>query len=186
MNIYSVMLFLHIAGALGSFVTLGLEWTSLHQIKNAVTSEQVRAWISIFNGTRRFGMVSMVTIVAAGIYLMASAWGSQAWIIVTLGAMVLMVVLINTFTRPRTLAIARAVTDGREEMPPIVRSLANDPLLWISIQTRVAISLGIVFLMTVKPGVGGSLITIVVSIVMGLASSLPMIRHKYVQERTVD
>lgn len=186
MSIYSFALFLHIAGSLGFFITLGLEWTSLHQIKNAGTSEQVRAWISIFNGTRRFGMASTLTIIVAGIYLMASAWGGAAWIIVTLAAMGLMIVLINTLTRPRTLAIAQVVTAGKGPMSSAVQSLVNDPRLWISIQTRMAISLGIVFLMTVKPGLGGSLLTISMAIVIGLASSLPMIRRKSVKESTGD
>lgn len=186
MSIYSFVLFLHIAGALGSFVTLGLEWTSLHQIRNALTLEQVRAWISIFNGTRRLGMTSMLIIVTTGFHLMVSAWGSVDWIIVTFGAMVLMVVLINTLTRPRTITIGRAVTAEKGPVSPTLQSLTNDPLLWISIQTRLAISLGIVFLMTVKPSLGGSLLTIGMAIVIGLVSSLPRIRRKYVQERPAD
>ena len=33
MNAYSIALFLHIVGALGFFVALGLEWTGLWQIE---------------------------------------------------------------------------------------------------------------------------------------------------------
>jgi len=42
MNDYSIALFLHVVGALGFFVALGLEWTSLRQIRGAATSGQVR------------------------------------------------------------------------------------------------------------------------------------------------
>jgi hypothetical protein len=52
------------------------------------------------------------------------------------------------------------------------RSLANQPLLWISVQIRVAIALGIVFLKIAQPDWSGSLITI------GAASVLPMSRHE--------
>jgi hypothetical protein len=186
MNIYSLVLFLHIAGALGFFVTLGLEWTSLRQILSATTSEQVREWMSISSGTRRLGMVSMLTIVIAGAYLMAAAWGSVAWLIVALGAVALLMALLYTLTRPRTAAIGRAMTAEKGPVSPTLRNLVNDPLLWISIQTRVAIALGIVFLMTVKPGSGGSLLTIGIAIVLGLALSLPMMRRERVQERPAD
>ncbi|MDI6694235.1 MAG: hypothetical protein QME21_04255 [Anaerolineales bacterium] len=186
MNIYSIVLFLHITGALGFFVTLGLEWTVLRQIRNATTSEQVRAWMSLSNGTRRLGMVSMLTIVIAGFYLMAAAWGGVAWLIVALGAVVLLMALLYTLTRPRMAAIGRAMTAEKGPVSYTLQNLANDPLLWISIQTRVAIALGIVFLMTVKPGLGGSLLTIGIAIVLSLALSLPMMRRKRVQERPAD
>ena len=39
MNDYSIALFLHIVGALGFFVALGLEWTGLRQIRSAMTLE---------------------------------------------------------------------------------------------------------------------------------------------------
>jgi hypothetical protein len=58
----------------------------------------------------------------------------------------------------------------------------RDPLLWASIQIRVAIALGIVFLMTVKPGLGGALLTIGVAIVLGLASALPGWGHVRLQQ----
>ena len=43
MNDYSIALFLHIVGALGFFVALGLEWTGLGQIRSAMTLERVSA-----------------------------------------------------------------------------------------------------------------------------------------------
>jgi hypothetical protein len=49
-----------------------------------------------------------------------------------------------------------------------LRDLLRHPLLWIAIQTRVALASGIVFPMTVKPDVGGSLLTIGVATVLGL------------------
>jgi hypothetical protein len=44
----------------------------------------------------------------------------------------------------------------------------NDPNLWISIHTRTAILLGIVFLKIAKPDLGGSLLIISVVIILVL------------------
>jgi hypothetical protein len=182
MNYYSIALFLHVVGALGFFVALGLEWTGLWQIRRATTSEQIRAWMGISNSARSLGIASMLAILISGFYMMATAWGSVAWIIVALGALVLLVVLTMALTGPRMAAIGGALTTEKGPVSHTLQNLANHPLLWISIQTRVAIALGIVFLMTVKPDLGGSLLTIGVATVLGLASALPMPRRERVQE----
>jgi hypothetical protein len=57
-----------------------------------------------------------------------------------------------------------------------IHGLANHPLLWISIQTRIAIVLGIVFLKTAKPDWVGALVTVIVAVVFGIASALSVSR----------
>jgi hypothetical protein len=131
------------------------------------------------------GMISMLTLLAAGFYMMAIAWGAVAWIMVTLGAIVVMIPAI-VLTRRRMMAIGRTVSTERGPVSPALSQLLHDPMLTISLQTRVAIALGIVFLMTVKPGLGGSLLTIAVAIVLGLASALSMPRRVRVQEGQAD
>ena len=186
MNGYSITLFLHIVGALGFFVALGLEWTGLWQIRSAITPEQVRGWMGILKSVRKVGFASMLTTVISGFYMMATVWGSVAWVIVSLGALVLVIVLSVALTGPRMAAIGRALASEKVPLSQAFYSLANHPLLWISIQTRLAIALGIVFLKTAKPDLGGSLITIGVAIVLGLASALPVPRHEKAQEGSAD
>ncbi len=182
MNDYSIALFLHIVGALGFFVALGVEWTSLRRLWRATTTEQVREWIRVPTGVHRVGMASMLTLLISGFYMMATVWGGVAWIIVTLGSLIPIAVLAMAVTRRRMAAIERAVTGEHGALSPTLRQLLHDPLLWLSLQTRVAIALGIVFLMTVKPDLVGSLLTIGVAIVLGLASALPILGRERVQE----
>jgi hypothetical protein len=186
MNYYSIALFFHIVGALGVFVALGLEWTGLRQIRGATTSEQVRVWMRISNSTRRLGIASMLTILVSGFYMMATVWGGVAWIIVAFWTLVLLVVLGLALTGPRMAALGRALATEHGTVSPTLQHLANHPLLWISIQTRVAIALGIIFLMTVKPDLGGSLLTIGVALVLGLASALPIPGRERVQEEPAE
>lgn len=182
MNVYSIALFFHIVGALGFFAALGLEWAGLRQIRNATTSEQVRQGMRISGSTRKLGMASMLTILIFGVYLAAVAWGGPAWITVTLGGMVVMMALSAALSGPRMAALGRALTTEKGPLSHSLQQLASDPLLWISIQTRVAITVGIVFLMTVKPGLGGSLLTIGAAFMLGLAAALPTKRSQRVQE----
>lgn len=180
MNDYSIALFLHIAGVLGLAVALGLEWTGLWQIQRATLPDQVRSWMGILKGVRRVGFASMLTTVLTGIYMMMTVWGGVAWVTVSIGALVLVIALAQALTALRMTAIGRACMTA--STPQTFHSLASDSLLWISIQTRIAIILGIVFLKTAKPDWGGSLVTIGVAIVLGIASALLASRRERAQD----
>jgi hypothetical protein len=174
MNNYSIALFFHIVGALGFFLALGLEWTGLWQLRSALLSQEVRAWMGLFKSARRGGFASMLAVVISGVYLMATAWGRVAWLIVTVGSLVVVIVLSLALSGPRMAAIGRALATEQGALSQTFHRLANHPLLWISIQTRVAISLGIVLLKTTRPDLSVSLLIIGGAMVLGLASALPM------------
>jgi hypothetical protein len=186
MNIYSIALFLHIVGALGLSVALGLEWTGLRQIRSAVLPEQVRAWMGILKSTNKVGFPSMLTTVLTGIYMMLKAWGWAPWIVVTIGSLVLVIALSVALSKPRMMAIGQALAKEKGPASPTFHNLVNHPILWISLQTRVTIVLGIVFLKIIKPDLGGSLLTIGVAIMLGLASALPMPRRERAAEGSAD
>lgn len=183
MNYYPIVKFIHIVGALGYFAALGLEWMSLRQLRRATTVEQVREWIRLPVEMRRVGMISMVILLATGIFMMMTVLHGIAWIFVALGSLVPMPVLAMAVSRPRMAAIERSVTAEHRTISPALRKLLHHPLLWIEIQTRVAIALGIVFLMSVKPDLIVSLLTIGVAIIIGLASSLPLRDRERTQEK---
>lgn len=186
MNLYSIALFLHIVGALGVFVALGLEWTGLRQVRDAISPDQVLDWMRILKNTNKVGFSSMLTTVITGIYLVLKAWGWVPWILVVLGSLVLVIVLSVALSKPRMVAIGQALAIEKGPVSQTFHNLVNHPILWISIQTRVAIALGIIFLKIAKPELGGSLLTIGVAIVLGIVSALPMLRPVRVHEASTD
>ncbi len=187
MSVYSVVKFLHIVGAIGFFITLALEWIGLAQMRTARTLDQVREWMDLPRRMRGAGMVSILVLLAAGIYMAVIAWGLATWIAVALAAIVLSIALSAALTGPRMAAVEKALAEEQGSMSPSFQSLLHDPRLWVSIQTRVAIGLGIVFLMTVKPGLVGSILVIGIAAVLGAASALlPMFRRERVQEGSTD
>jgi protein-S-isoprenylcysteine O-methyltransferase Ste14 len=186
MNNYSIALFLHITGAMGLFAVLAIEWLGLWQIRSAVSPEQVRAWMGILKSARKAGFVSMLTTVISGFYMMDKVWGNTEWIKVTLGSLILVIALSIVLTGPRMVAIGRALTNEKGLLSQTFYSLTNHPLLWISIQTRIAITLGIVFLKIDRPDLDRALLTIGVATVLGLVSALPMPRREHAQAGAVD
>lgn len=172
MNDYSIALFVHIVGALGLFVALGLEWTGLSQLRRATTPGQVRACMGILKNVRNAGFVSMLTTVVTGMYINLAYYNSQPWVLVTLGSLVLVIALAQVVTAPRMKAVGQALAAGKGTLSTTFRGIANSPLLTLSIQTRVAVALGIVFLKTAKPDLAGSLLTVGLAIALGLAFGL--------------
>lgn len=186
MNAETIILFLHIVGAIGFFIALGLEWTGLSQLRNAQAAEQVRVWMGILKSTQGVGFSSMLTAVITGIYMMLTEWGFVSWIYVTIGSIVLVILLSMLLTRPQLAAIGKAMFVEKGRIIKDLPALVNHPYLRVSINTRVAIALGIVFLKTAKPELGGSLLAIVVAIVLGLTTSLYLPRHKQVHEEPIN
>lgn len=172
MNLYSIALFLHIMGALGLFLTLGLEWMGLFGLRRAATVDQVRSWLYVSRSVGRVGLPAMLEVVISGAYMMAAAWGPVPWILVSIGAIVLLMASGMAILARRMGAIGKAAAQENGPIPFHLRQMLHSPLLWITIQTRMAVGLGIIYLMSVKPGLYGSLITMGVAIVLGLASGL--------------
>jgi hypothetical protein len=182
----SIGLFIHIVGGLGWFVALGLEWTGLRQMRSATLPQQVRDWMGIIKSAWRLGFVAMLAIVITGTYPMLTGWRGVAWSNVSLGALALVVLLSQVLSGPRIASIEHALATEKGPVSQSFHDLANQPLLWISLQIRIAIALGIVLLMAAKPDVGGALLILGVAIVLGLTAALPFLRHERAQERPAD
>src|SRR5262245_36879759 len=85
MSLYQLLVFLHVLGAIGIFVALGIESVSLDRLRSAAALVDARAWVDLHKLPGRLDPIAMIGAIAAGIWLMAQGWGRQPWI---LGAVV--------------------------------------------------------------------------------------------------
>jgi hypothetical protein len=173
-SIYSIALFLHIVGALGLFVAIGLEWASLSNLRRVETGSLAREWFKLFASLRRLYPFSWTLILIPGFYMAATVWRGVAWISIALASVVLLVVLGAALGGRLLAPVGRALSAESGPLSTDLRQQIDKPLLWASLRTRTAIALGIVFLMTAKPDLIGSSITMVVAVLLGLAFSLPI------------
>ena len=171
MNVYSIVLFLHIVGALGLFVALGIELLTLSRLRAAGTADQAREWLSALGSIRVIGPIALVTILLPGLYMAATSTGWQGWNVAALGAMVVMAALGAASNAARMPGIGRSIGPVRGPLPAEARLLLRDTFLWSSVLVRVGIALGIVLNMTVKPDVLGAVVVLVASAVVGVAAA---------------
>ena len=173
MSLYSISLFLHIVGALAIFAVLGLEWAGLHQMRRATEVAQVREWVRLLGSTRFVGGPAALLILATGIHMTATRWGAEAWIIAGLAGLVLIAALGAGLGGRRIGAIARALPGEAVLISPSLRQRIHDPVLTLSLRLRIALFLGIVFIMSTHPGVAGALVAMAVTLVAGLGAAVP-------------
>jgi Predicted integral membrane protein (DUF2269) len=183
MNSYTIVLFLHVSGAIGYFISMGTWLFGLAALRRAQRVEQVRALTHLIGRLGPLFGISVLIILATGLYMAITAWSLQtSWIAVALISLILIAPLGTAFIEPRRRVIdrlAREAPDG--PLPQSLEQRTHDPILGIALQTVTILLLGIVFLMTDKPSLIGSLIVIAVALVLGLASGLLVFRSRRTQ-----
>jgi hypothetical protein len=168
-SLYSIALFLHVAGALALFAALALEWLGLAGLRRATVAEQVREWARIWQVLPRLGGPAMGTLLVSGIYMAVVTQGQNMWWV---GLGLLGMVAMGALGARNTLGLATILSETTARggpLPTDIRGQLTNTRWWAAIRLRVMLGLGVVFLMTVKPGLVGSLITMGVAVVLGLA-----------------
>ena len=170
--LYSLTLFVHILGALALFAAFGLEWTSVLRLQRARTADQAREWLSVVSSLRWIAPAALLILLLTGGFMTATTWGGQVWIGVALAALVTILVVGGALTGPRMAAIARVTTAEGSSVSMGFQQRLQDPLLWASLHVRSAIAVSIIYLMTIKPALVGSLLAVGIALMLGIATSM--------------
>ena len=173
MSLYSISVFLHVVGALGIFAAIGLEWAGLSNLRRATETTQVREWMRLLAAPRTVAGPAALLVLVSGIYMSATRWGPQGWILVALGGMVVVAALGATVSGRRVAAIAQALPAEPGPVSTTLRQRLDEPALTVSLWVRTALLLGIVFLMSVRPGWGGALAAMGSALLLGIAACRP-------------
>src|SRR5438477_353756 len=149
MSIYTVVLFLHVSGAIGYFASIGIWLFGLIGLRGAQRVEQVRTLTGLIGLTGPLFGISVLLILAAGLYMAFTAWSLQTgWIAVALVSLVLMAPLGTALVEPRRRAIERLAREAQDgPLPQSLEQRIHDPILLTALQTIAALLFGIVFLM---------------------------------------
>lgn len=181
MNVYRFILFLHVCGDIGIFIGMGIQLFSLAALRRVRSVEQVRAIAGLIVVSDRISAISALLTIAAGLYLASTVWGLHTgWIAVALASIFfLLPPLIAGIIEPRMralVAMTKELPDG--PLPEPLAARIHDPLLGAALQTAASVVLGIVFLMTNKPSLAGSITAMAGALALGLASGVPLWRAR--------
>jgi hypothetical protein len=176
MTLRSLFVFIHVVSAMGVFGTLAIEGALLLRLRRVADTADMLDALNGFRLLRVLAPLSLGLTVMSGMYLVRTVWGWRAaWIDVAFASLALAVVAGVTTTAVRV-AHLRSAEGGGLGQSTGEAGYARDPILSVSFVMRTAIFTGIVFLMTVKPGLEESLTGIGAATAVGVVASLAVSR----------
>jgi hypothetical protein len=160
--------FLHVVGALGLTAAFGVEAAGLAGLRRATDADEALLWLRTRRWVLLVGPASIGLVLVTGIYLTVVQWGWDAWILVLVAIAGIGGLLTGIPMARLTPAVKQAAGPLSQELRRSLRS----PLLTVSLMTRIAITIGIVFLMVQKPTLLTCLLTITLAATVGVAAGL--------------
>jgi hypothetical protein len=175
MEDYNIALFLHLVGMAGLFAAIGVEMAGLQFARRAGDVAGVRSSIAPPAVVGPAIPVFAVIILVSGGYMVEDVWDWDiAWIYISLAVFLVLLAagaLVNS-RRVKAIAIAAGQSpDG--PVSPELREKLDAPVLETSERTMLLATVGIVWLMTVKPEPAAALLAMAIFVVAGLALSVP-------------
>jgi hypothetical protein len=181
LNTYHYVLYVHL---LSLFVGIGLGsviLACLLQLRAARTVEQAAPWGMMAGKVGKFFSIAIVGLFATGAYMTStsvSPWSwSTRWIDVGIAALVVLT-LQGTLIAERTghKLGAALQANGPGPLGPEARRMTLHPGLWVVEFSNLGIVFGVVWNMTLKPGLGESLAAVLVGYAVGAVLALLVTR----------
>jgi hypothetical protein len=172
MEAHDTSLFLHVVGALGLAAAFGVEAVGLVGLRRATDADEALLWLRSRRWVLLIGPASIGLVLVTGIYLSVVEWGPDSWILVSLASLVALAGIGGVLTGIPMARVTRAVERASGPLSEELRRGLQTPVLTVSIMTHIAITVGIVFLMVLKPALVSSILTIVLAVGIGVAAGL--------------
>jgi hypothetical protein len=172
MSLYLTILFIHVGSALVLAAALGVDWMLLVLLRRASSVQDAHSWLEMWTAVSWVASLSLLVLLVTGGY-MVGRFGQ--WPLAWPKAALVALVLIGAFggisskrMRAARKACGAAVGMGDSECLRLLRN----PILKISVNTRIALLFAAVLLMTMTPGIyassaiaGGVLVGVLVSLI---------------------
>lgn len=181
MNTYHYVLFVHL---LALFVGIGagaVLLACLLQLRAARTLEQAVPWGMMAGKVGKFFPVAILGLFGTGLYLTTEdtfPWSMRTgWVDVGIAALVVLFVQGAGIAERTGHKLGAALqANGQGPLGPEARRMALHPGLWVVEFSNLGIVFGVVWNMTQKPGLGGSLAAVLVGYAVGAALALIITR----------
>jgi hypothetical protein len=174
LDTYHVVLYIHL---LALFVGVGagsVLLVCLFQLRAAQTLADAVPWGAVAGKTERAFPIAILGLFGTGAYMTSDVWTwGTGWTSVSLAGLVL-VSLQGPLVGGRTgKELERALhANGPGPLGPEARRMTRHPGLWVTEFANLGVVFGIVWNMTQKPGVGGSVAAVVGGYAVGAAVAL--------------
>jgi hypothetical protein len=185
MPLHSIVLIIHVIAVFVLCSVLCIEGLALVHLRAASTLSEAHPWIEPVRNLRSFAVGSVLAIQFSGLYLVfRTSSFDQVWPKVAMVALPALMAPFGNMTARRMRAIREAFRLRRANNSEML-SMLRAPFLKISLGLRIAAFLGIFLLVSVKPGLWGSVSLVRSCLAISLlASVVPWPRRKTVSNQS--
>lgn len=181
MNTYHYVLYVHLLSVFVGIGAASVLLACLLQLRAARTVEQAAPWGMLAGKVGKFFPVAILGLFGSGLYLATEStfpWSmSTGWVEVGIAVLVLLFLQGAGIAERTGHKLAAALqANGPGPLGPEARRMALHPGLWVVELSNVGMVLGVVWNMTQKPGLGGSIVAVVIGYVVGAALALLVTR----------
>jgi hypothetical protein len=171
----NVALFIHILGVAVLFTAMGFLQRGGAKVRAASTAEEMRLWLSLVETTGRMFPLALLFILGSGLYMTDQVWSFDTpWIAVAIVSVILMGVIGGVVVGRDFSAMGRAAAGASSS--DLTRAVGA-PLPWIAATALNGMGIGVVWLMTIKPGWTQSILVVTILTVLGGVIGAAMVRR---------
>ncbi len=172
MEFYFVVLFFHITSAFTLFMGMAIEWIGLSRIQLAVNREQMNEWVKFLSSLKFLFITAGILLIVTGAYMASSKWGWTPWMLVSLIIWIYLAIHGSLVTLKKVKKFGQYLNSNLAMSNADLHGHLIKLKLINFLQSEVAVGIGAIFIMTVKPDLVGSIGVILVAIILGIAPLL--------------
>lgn len=183
MDTYHVVLYIHFLSLLVGFGAGGVETVCLLKLRSAETLEAAVPWGQLAGQIEKAFPIAIAGLYGSGIYMTHHFWSfSTSWVVIPIvGLAVLSLQGPLVAGRQGHKLKELLMANGPGPLKSEARSQTVNPLLWGAAFSNEGLVLAIIWVMTEKPGWGGSIAAIVIGYAVGVAVSMRLARRDAVE-----
>jgi hypothetical protein len=172
MDAYSIVLFIHLVALLTAAMAASVAFYAALQLRQATASPEAARWGHLIGSVVPAFPVATLALLGSGAYMTQGHWSWRTpWIDAGIVGLALIAVCGSGIEASRGRALERELQTAG--MSSRARRLLRDPYAWSAKVTTLTLMLGVMFVMSTKPGGLGSAVTIVVAVLLGPLAAVP-------------
>lgn len=183
MDTYHVVLYIHLLSLLVGFSAGVIETVCLFRLRAAETLEAAAPWGQLAGEVEKAFPVAILGLFGTGAYMTTDVWTwSTSWIVLPIIGLTVLSLQGPLVAGRRGHAVKAAlIANGPGPLAPEARRMTRDRALWTAGMTNEFLVLGVVWVMTEKPGWGGGIAALVVAYAVGLVLAARLTREPAVE-----
>ena len=187
MDTYHVVLYVHFLALLVGFGAGIVETVCLFKLRAAETLEAAVPWGQLAGQIEKAFPVAIVGLYGSGIYLTHHFWAfSSSWVTIPIVGLAVLSLQGPLVAGRQGHKLKHALmANGPGALKGEARDLTVNPLLWGAAFSNEGLVLGIIWVMTEKPGWGGAIAAVVIGYAAGFGFALRAARKPAVEAAPV-